>query len=149
MEDPDLLRGRGSFVDNVDIGDEAVLSAVFVRSPVAHAEIQRIGTAAAAAAVGVVAVLTADDLGEDWVPAFAQIHDRVGRPALAVGRVRFVGDPVALVVARTRRQAVDAAELVEVDYAELEPAVDMEAALAKGAPLQFPELGTNIAAYHR
>lgn len=145
VEDPDLLRGRGRFVDNVDIGDEDVLHAVFVRSPVAHAQIRRTDTTAAATAPGVVAVLTAEQLGEDWVPAFAQIHDRVGRPPLAVGRVRFVGDPVALVVARTRREAVDAAELVEVDYVELDPVVDMEEALADDAPLQFPELGSNIA----
>ena len=62
---------------------------------------------------------------------------------------RYVGDPVALVVAETRAQAVDAAELVDVDYDELPVVADMEAALADGAPLQFPELGTNIAASAR
>ena len=66
--------------------------------------------------------------------------------ALATDRVRFVGDPVALVVAETRAQAVDAAELVDVDYDELPVVADMEAALADGAPLQFEGVGGNIAA---
>lgn len=145
VEDPDLLRGRGQFVDNLQIGDDEILHAVFLRSPVAHAELTAVDATAAREAPDVVAVLTGEDLGEEFVPPFAQIHDKIGRPPLAVGRVRYVGDPVALVVARTRRAAVDAAELVEVDYEELEPAVDMEAALAPEAPLQFPALGSNIA----
>ena len=145
VEDPDLLLGRGRFVDNVDLDDQDVLSAVFVRSTVAHALIDGIDTSEALAAPGVVAVLTAQDMGPDPVPLFAQINDRVDRQALAVDRVRFVGDPVALVVARTRAHAVDAAELVVVDYDELPPVVDMEEALAEDAPLQHPGLGTNVA----
>ncbi|QFG68280.1 xanthine dehydrogenase family protein molybdopterin-binding subunit [Ornithinimicrobium pratense] len=145
VEDPDLLLGRGRFVDNIDLGDEQVLCAVFVRSPIAHALVTGIDTAEALAAPGVVAVLTAQDMGLDPVPLFAQINKRVVRHPLAVDRVRFVGDPVALVVARTRAQAVDAAELVVVDYEELPAVVDMEEALADDAPLQHPELGTNVA----
>ncbi|WP_131104265.1 xanthine dehydrogenase family protein molybdopterin-binding subunit [Ornithinimicrobium sufpigmenti] len=145
VEDPDLLLGRGRFVDNIDLGDEEVLSAVFVRSPVAHGLISEVDTSEALAAPGVVAVLTAHDMGPDPVPLFAQINERVDRHPLAVDRVRFVGDPVALVVARTRAQAVDAAELVVVDYEELPAVVDMEEALADDAPLQHPELGTNVA----
>ena len=145
VEDPDLLLGRGRFVDNIDLGEEGVLTAVFVRSTVAHALIGGIDTSEALGAPGVVTVLTAQDMGPDPVPLFAQINERVDRPALAVDRVRFVGDPVALVVARTRAQAVDAAELVVVDYEELPAVVDMEEALAHDAPLQHPELGTNVA----
>lgn len=145
VEDPDLLRGLGQFVDDVQIGDADVLHAVLVRSPVAHAEIRGIDAAAAERAPGVVAVFTGADFGPEFVPPFSQIHDDISRPALAVDRARFVGDPVALVVAATRRQAVDAAELVAVDWEELPAAVDMEAALAPDAPLQFPGLGSNVA----
>lgn len=145
VEDSDLLVGRGRFVDNIDLDDPEVLSAVFVRSTVAHALLAAVDTTEARTAPGVVAVLTGQDLGPDPVPLFAHINDRVHRPALAVDRVRFVGDPVALVVARTRAQAVDAAELVVVDYDELPAVVDMEQALAPDAPLQHPALGTNVA----
>lgn len=144
VEDPDLLRGRGTFVGDLDLDDPDVLHAVFVRSPVAHARIAGIDAAEAVAADGVVGVFTADDLGSDPVPPFAQIHDRVARTALAVDRVRFVGDPVALVVARSRAAAVDAADLVDVDYDELEVVVDLEDALDQDAVQQFPELGTNV-----
>ncbi|HET8560134.1 MAG TPA: xanthine dehydrogenase family protein molybdopterin-binding subunit [Marmoricola sp.] len=144
IEDPDLVRGRSSFVDNHN--PEGTLHAVFVRSPFAHAELTGIDTSAAGSAPGVVAVLTAADLGSEPVPGFAEVNARCGRPALATDRVRFVGDPVALVVAETRAQAVDAAELVDVDYEDLPVVVDMEAAVATDAPLQFPALGSNVAA---
>lgn len=144
VEDPDLLRGRGSFVADLDVDDPEVAHAVFVRSPVAHARITGIDTAGALEAPGVLAVLTAADLGAEPVPVFNQIHDRVPRTALAVDRVRFVGDAVALVVATSRVAAVDAAELVDVDYQDLDVVVDMEAALEPDAPRQFPELGTNV-----
>ena len=144
VEDPDLLRGRGDFVADVEATDPEVLHAVFVRSPVAHARLTAVDVTAAREAPGVAGVFTADDLGTDPVPLFAQIHDRVPRTALASGRVRYVGDPVALVLAETRAAAVDASELVDVDYEDLEAVVDMEAALAPDAPQQFPELGTNV-----
>lgn len=145
VEDPDLLRGRGDYVGDVDLSDVDVLHAVFVRSPMAHAEVLGVDGSAASAASGVVGVFTAAEMGDDPVPPFAQINDRVPRTALAVDRVRFVGDAVALVVATGRVAAVDAAELVDVDYRELDAVVDMEAALAPQAPLQMPELGTNVA----
>ncbi|WP_139720763.1 xanthine dehydrogenase family protein molybdopterin-binding subunit [Serinicoccus chungangensis] len=144
VEDPDLLRGRGTFVGDLDLDDPDILHAVFVRSPVAHARLAGIDTSEAASAPGVVGVFTADDLGTDPVPPFAQIHDRVARTALATGRVRFVGDPVALVVARSRVAAVDAADLVDVDYEELDAVVDLEEAVSEQAPRQFPELGSNL-----
>ncbi len=144
VEDPDLVRGRGSFVDNH--APAGTLHAVFVRSPFPHARVTGVDTSPAREAPGVVVVLTAADLGTDPVPAFADVNDKVGRPALAADRVRYAGEPVALVVAETRAQAVDAAELVDVDYVDLPTVVDVESAVAEDAPLQFPELGSNVAA---
>ena len=97
VEDPELVTGRGSFVDN--LSDTGVAHAVFVRSPFPHATITGIDTAEAAAAPGVLGVFTADDLGTDALPAFATVNKQAGRAALAHHKVRFVGDPVALVVA--------------------------------------------------
>ena len=144
IEDPELVVGRSTFVDNHT--PAGTLHAVFVRSPFAHARVTGIDTGEAEQAPGVVAVLTAADLGADPVPAFADVNDRAGRPALATDRVRYAGEQVALVVAETRAQAVDAAELVDVDYEDLPVVVDVEAAVAEGAPLQFPEIGSNVAA---
>ena len=79
------------------------------------------------------------------LPAFFEVNAACARPLLALDKVRFVGDPVALVVAETRAQAVDAAELVDVDYDPLPVVVDMEEALRPGAPLQFEALGSNVA----
>ena len=93
---------------------------------------------------GVVGVYTADDLDFPSAPAFMLLHPDTGHNALAQGRVNYVGDPVAVVVAETRAQAVDAAEMVEVDYEPLDAAIDMEAALAADAPLQFESIGSNV-----
>lgn len=143
VEDPLLLRGGGTYVDDLRIPGTA--HAVFVRSPFAHARIVDIDAAEAEQAPGVLTVHTAATLGARHVPLFAEINDQVGHPPLANDNVRYVGDPVALVIAETRAQAVDAAELVDVDYDELPAVVDMEDALAPDAPLQFPEVGSNIA----
>ncbi|GLZ51426.1 carbon-monoxide dehydrogenase large subunit [Actinomycetospora sp. NBRC 106378] len=145
MEDPELIRGRATYVDN--IVPPGALHVVFVRSPLAHARLEDVAVDKAREAPGVVAVLTADDLVDlpDHRP-FMVLNDACARPLLARGKVRFVGDMVAAVVATTKAEAVDAAELVEVDYDPLEPVVDPEAALAAGAPLQFEELGSNLAA---
>lgn len=143
VEDPELLTGQGTYVDDLRIPGTA--HAVFVRSPLAHASIAAIDTTQAEQAPGVLAVHTAGTLGREWVPGFADVHQQIGHGPLADGVVRYVGDPVALVIAETRAQAVDAAELVDVEYEPLEVVVDMEQALAPGAPLQFPELGSNIA----
>lgn len=144
VEDPDLLTGRGRFVDNLDVGDAEVLHAVFVRSPMAHARLVGVDTAAASQAPGVVRVFTGQDVGTDGVPQFRQLDEGISRPALAQDRVRFVGDPVAMVVATSRVAAADAADLVEVGYDPLPAVVDMEEALDPDAPLQFPEHGSNV-----
>jgi aerobic carbon-monoxide dehydrogenase large subunit len=144
VEDPDLLVGRSTFVDNLTFPGQ--LYAVFVRSPFAHARLASVDVTEAAAAPGVLAVLTGADLAGRTLRPFAIADQRLVRPPLAVDRVRYVGEPVALVVASTRAEAVDAAELVEIDYDPLPAVVDMEESLAADAPLQFPELGSNVAA---
>ena len=143
VEDPELLVGRGTFVDNLRL--DGTTHAVFVRSPFAHARITSVDTSGAEKSPGVVGVLTGQDVADRPVPSFGSANDDLVRTALATDKVRFVGEPVALVVAETRAQAVDAAELVDVDYDELAAVADMEAALAEGSPLQFEELGSNVA----
>jgi carbon-monoxide dehydrogenase large subunit len=145
VEDQELLLGQGTFVDNLD--SDGVAHAVFVRSPFAHAVISGIDTSDAVAAMGVLAVYTADDLGREALSSFANVNELAPRAALAVDKVRWVGDPVALVIAETRAQAVDAAELVDVDYDDLPAVTDVEEALAEGAPLQFEAIGSNIATF--
>ena len=124
-EDLRFLRGGGRYVD--DIAPEGALHAAFVRSPVGHAELRGVDASDAAAMEGVACVLTAADLdGLDAVVDFYALDNADGskaaapvRPLLATGRVRFVGEPVALVVAATAGQARDAAEAVALDYEEL------------------------------
>jgi carbon-monoxide dehydrogenase large subunit len=145
VEDPDLITGRGTFVDNLTRSRADVLHAVFVRSPFPRADITGLDTTGAAAAPGVVGVLTAADMGDEPVPMFASANDDVARWPLARGRVQYVGDPVALVVARSRAEAVDAAELVDVDYEPLTPVVDMERAADGDQPRLYDELPRNVA----
>jgi len=142
LEDDELLRGRARFVG--DLLDGA-LHAVFVRAQVAHGTLRSIDTADAQAWPGVVAVLTAADLSLGPLRSHAALASVFDRPPLAEGRVRFVGEPVAVVVATDRALAVDAAEAVVVDVDPLAPVVDQVAALADGAPLLFPDAGTNLA----
>lgn len=139
VEDPRLLTVGGTYVDDVRLA--GALHAHFVRSPLAHGEIRGIETAAAQKAPGVVAVLTAQDLGLEPLPVMGP--PQMARPPLASGRVRFVGEPLAVVVAETRAQAVDAAELVEVDLEPLPALVDPTEA-RDGTVLLFPEAGTNV-----
>ena len=146
LEDGVLLGGKGTYVDNLRPAGVSPVHAVFVRSPIAHARIGSVDVTDAAEAPGVIAVLTAAELGTDPLPVFASAHPDCRRAALAHERVRYVGDPVALVVAEARAQAVDAAELVDVDYEPLPVVVDPERALAPDAPAQFEELGSNVAA---
>jgi carbon-monoxide dehydrogenase large subunit len=142
IEDPDLLRGRGTYVDNLQI--EGVLHVAFVRSPLAHAEVRSIDVEAARAMPGVVDVRVAADLPLAPFSAMAQLNPMISRPPLATERVRFVGDIVAVVLAESKAQAVDAAELVDVDYEPLPAVVGTENAVGEGATLQFEELGSNV-----
>ena len=157
VEDASLLKGAGRFADDVAIADQ--LHAYFLRSPHAHARIAALDTKAAAAMPGVMAVVTGDDLvraGIKPLPNSADFKRADGAPTaspprhgLAVERVRFVGEAVALVVAQTRAQAQDAVEAIEVRYEPLPAIVDARAAIAPGASLVWPEATGNIAAEAR
>ncbi len=142
-EDPELLTSGGTYVYDLDITD--VHHVVFVRSIEAHATIRSIDTAAAASAPGVTAVLTADDLDVAPHHGFVKVADAFAHKPLADETVRFVGDPIAMVVAATYDQAVDAAELVAIDFGKLEAVVDPEAAFDPSAPVVFEAKGDNIA----
>ena len=144
VEDPELITGRATYVGNLAL--PGALHLHFVRSPMAHAELAGIDTAEAAAAPGVVAVFTAADLHLPAHHGLFTVNPQLPRPPLATDRVRFVGEAVAVVVAESAAAAADAADLVEVDYTPLPAAVDVEEAVAPGAPLQFPDLGSNVAA---
>ena len=143
LEDPPLIKGSGTYTDDVDA--PGALHAAFVRSEVAHGRIVGIDTAAAASAPGVTAVFTAADLDLAPMATGPMVPDDVPRPILAEDRVRFQGEAIALVVAESRGAAVDAAELVEVDVEPLDVVVDLERALDDDAPQLFPEMGTNVA----
>ena len=146
-EDPRILRGDADYFDDLEV--EGLLHVAFVRSTMAHASIESVDTSEAVTMPGVVAVYTADDLGLEPGQGFAMVPAALSRPPLARDVVRFVGDIVAVIVAETRAQAVDAAEMVIVDYDPLPTVIDPEAALADGAPLVFPEHGSNLASASR
>src|SRR5262245_29006827 len=140
-EDPRLLTDGGRYTADLrDARLDSALHAVFVRATVAHAELLGVDVADAAAAPGVVAVLTGDDI--DLTPMPGMLRPDMARHHLARGRVRFVGEPVAVVVAETAEQGEDAAELVVVDYEPLPAVVDPATAL-DGDTVLFPEAGTN------
>jgi carbon-monoxide dehydrogenase large subunit len=144
LEDPDLLTGRGTYVGNLQI--DGMAHAAFVRSPFAHARIDSIDKTQALGAPGVLAVLDAKDLGIAPFHGFMILNPACARPPLADGKVNFVGEPVAVVVAETETQALDAVEMVVVEYDPLPAVADMEAAIADGAPLQFEQIGSNVVA---
>lgn len=152
-EDPKLLRGEGNYTDDVNLDGQAY--GVMVRSPYAHGTLNGIDTAEASAAPGVIAILTGADLdaaglgtmkcglplkGRDGSPI-----NYVPRPALATDKVRYVGDPVAIVIAETATQARDAAELVELDIDPLPAVTDARAATEAGAPQLYDSISGNTA----
>jgi aerobic carbon-monoxide dehydrogenase large subunit len=145
LEDPRLLTGHGTYVD--DIALPGMLHACFVRSQFPRAAIRGIDASAALALPGVRAVWTAADLNaavkEQWHTSMGAQSPETPRPPLAEGEVRFVGDPVALVVADNRYIAEDAADLVEVDYEPLAPVVDYRHAEA-ASDLVHEAHGSNV-----
>lgn len=148
-EDARLITGRTRYTDAIT--PPGTLHVAVVRSPLAHARITSIDTAEAKRAPGVHGVYTLADLGAEEVGmpcAWPITPDQKApqRPVLAKDTVHFAGEGVAVVVARTAAEAKDAADLVEVDYDPLDPVLDMEAALAEGATLVHPDLGTNESA---
>src|SRR5271167_105048 len=149
-EDYKLITGTSHYVDDLrpPKGRPAALHMIVVRSPYAHAEIRSIQLDAARALPGVVAAFAGAELVSgmrtiDTIPA-PGLKKPERRP-LALGRVRYVGDPVAVVLAENLYAAMDARDLVEVEYEPLLAVVDPEAALAPDAPLLYDELGSNVA----
>jgi carbon-monoxide dehydrogenase large subunit len=145
VEDAPLLAGSATFVDDIEL--PGMLHAAFLRSPYAHARIGEINASAARVLDGVVAVFTGEDLRE----AVGPFVTTMGRPevrtcsqrVLPLEKVRHVGEPVAVVVARSRYVAEDAAERIEVEWEPLPAVVDAEVALEPGAPVLDEELGDN------
>jgi carbon-monoxide dehydrogenase large subunit len=156
-EDPKLVRGEGRFTD--DVGVAGQLHAVMVRSRHAHGVIRAIDVTAARAMPGVLGVYTGADLAAAGYGTFKCIvafnnrdgspMHRPARPALPTDKVRFVGDPIACVVAETLMQAKDAAEAVEVEIDPLPAVTDPEDAARPGAPQLYADVPDNIALdYH-
>jgi carbon-monoxide dehydrogenase large subunit len=148
-EDARLITGRTRWTDNLSAN--GLLHMAILRSPVAHATITNIDTTAAKSMPGVVAVFTGADLADEQgsLPcAWPITPDMKAPPApsLAVDTVNFAGEAVAVVVARSAYEAADAVHAIDVDYADLPVVLDMRAALADGADLVHPDLGTNASA---
>jgi len=142
-EDPDLLQGRNRYLDDLRL--PGTLHLVLARSEVAHAELGPVHVDDAMAVPGVVAVYTADTLGAAPHHGSVKIHDDFIRSPLASGRVRFVGEPIAAILAETRSAGADAAALVWADYETLPALVDPHDALADDATNIFVDHGSNLA----
>jgi carbon-monoxide dehydrogenase large subunit len=152
LEDVRFLTGQGRYTDDIKLPNQTYMAVV--RSPIAHAQITGLDIGDAKQAPGVLLVLTQDDLAAEGIgdiPVLAKMKGREGevkqppRPVLARGRVRHVGDPVAIVVAETYEQAAEAAELVAIDYEPLDAVTDAARALEPGAPELHPEAPGNLA----
>ena len=154
-EDPRLLTGQALFVDDVDI--PGMLHVAFVRSDYAHARILSIDTEEARNHPGVVAVYTAEDMGDEWQPGpplvsppptlEGVIFNSRRQAPLAKGKTFHAGEAVVAVVAESRYIAEDAAELIWVDYEPLPVVVDLEKAMESDSPLVHDDLDTNLAAH--
>ncbi len=149
-EDLRFVQGAGKYTDDMNLAGQ--VHAYILRSPHAHAAVRSIDTSAARAGEGVVAVFTSEDMAEvGGIPCGWQVHSKDGsamaepkHPVLAEGKVRHVGDPVAVVLAESRTQARDAAESIIVDYDVLDAVVDMQVAVTDGATSVHDDVGTNI-----
>ncbi|MDE2006432.1 MAG: xanthine dehydrogenase family protein molybdopterin-binding subunit [Rhodospirillales bacterium] len=151
-EDLRFLNGRGHYTD--DVNRPGQLYAYIRRADRPHATIKAIDTTAARAMPGVVAIFTGADMAAEGIgglPCGWQIHNKDGspmaeppHPVLAVGKVRHVGDPVAVAIAATKQQAKDAAEALAIDYADLPSIADTRAALAAGAPRVHDDVAGNL-----
>jgi carbon-monoxide dehydrogenase large subunit len=150
-EDPRFLWGEGKYLENIEV--VGCLRAVFVRSMFPHAVLNAVqGLEEARSMPGVTAVFVAEDLGIPATPPAGNVEAPGGelelpfhREALARDRLRFVGEPFAVVIAETAAQGMDAAETIWADAEPVEAVLDPEGAVAEGAPLLWPEIGTNIA----
>ena len=152
-EDPRLLTGQGLYVDDVDLPN--MLHVAFVRSPYAHAKINNIDVSQALQREGVVAIYTANDLGDYWKPGPLLVspppvdnivfNEKTQVP-LAKDKVKFAGEPIVMVLAESRYIAEDALADIQIDYEPLEAVVDLEKALQPDSTLIHEEIGSNIAA---
>ena len=154
-EDPRLLTGEALFVDDVEI--PGMLHAAFLRSDYAHAYLKSVDISAAQAREGVVAVFTAETMGDDWSPGPPLVsppptvedvifHSRTQVP-LVKDKVRHVGEPIAIVIAESRYIAEDAVDDIVVDLEPLDVVVDIEKAMQPDAPLVHDDLDSNLAAH--
>lgn len=146
LEDERLIKGEGSFL--ADLIGQGTLYCSFVRSPLAHASIRAIDVNAAVTGRGVVALYRALDLDLKPIPGSAGQQPpapAMGRPPLAVDRVRYVGEPLAAVIALTEAEATDASEAVLADFEPL-PVVATPRQALEDTILLFPEAGTNVVA---
>jgi 2-furoyl-CoA dehydrogenase large subunit len=143
VEDPAILTGRGRYGDDIAV-KPGTLHAAVLRSPHAHAELRSIDTDAALKLAGVRAVLTRDDLPGWSRPFVVGVKSPMEQWALAMDRVRYVGEPVAVVLAESRALAEDALDLIKVDYQTLPPVTSIENAIADDAPVLHPKVGTNV-----
>ncbi len=152
-EDPRILTGSGRYVDDIKL--PGMLHAAFVRSPLAHARVLSVDVSAAQALPGVVAVFTGAELETMTVPGPDVLSALMGAGGptpeftlLATDKVRFAGDPVAVVIAQSRYLAEDGCELVQVEYDDLPPVADASFALDPSSPPLFANLGDNIVRPH-
>ncbi|WP_275041309.1 molybdopterin cofactor-binding domain-containing protein [Massilia sp. 9096] len=143
IEDVSLLTGRGQYGDDVGV-KPGTLHAAIVRSPHAHARIRAVDSGRAEAASGVRAVLTGADLAAWSKPFVVGVKAQMEMWALALDKVRYVGEPVAVVVADSRYLAEDGADLVTVDYEQLEPVAGIDDAVRDGAPVLHEAVGSNV-----
>src|SRR5713101_8817070 len=142
-----LTQGRAQFVSDLDLPRMAHVA--FVRSPHAHARIKRIDSAAARKCPGVIAIVTGAELAQvitPWIGVLTHLKGIKSAPqhAIAVERACWQGEAVCAVVARSRAEAEDGCELVEIGYDELPAVTDAETALDPGTPIIHPELGDNL-----
>jgi len=143
FEDADLLRGRGRFADDLPV-PRGTLHAAILRSPHSHVELVSIDASAALAMPRVACIVTGED-AQCWTKPFAvAVKTPMQHWCLAVDRVRYVGEPVAVALAQDRYTAEDAVERIAVEYRPLPAVVDPDAAVAPGAPLLHPPVGSNI-----
>src|SRR3989442_13820564 len=148
VEDARLLVGRGRFIDDASPCPD-VHHAAIVRSPHAHARILGYDVSAALAMEGVAGVVTGEDVAKLTKPFSVGVTAPVRYYCTATDKARFVGEPVAVVVARTRYLAEDAAEAVVVAYEPLPAVIDPEKALEPDAPVLHENAGTNLAGHRR
>jgi len=143
VEDAALLSGRGRYGDDLGV-KPGTLHAAVLRSPHAHALLNRIDSAAAEAMPGVRAVLTGEDVRQWSRPFVVGVKQPMEHWSLAIDRVRYVGEPVAVVIAENRYLAEDAIDLIRVEYTQQPAVTSIEAAIAEGAPVLHPAVGGNV-----